>query len=96
MSSDKAKEINTTDSEKTLLKSDLPDWRTARLTALYYLVELADRNAIRLIKSITDHEGTIIVNWIIEPNAEEKKLLSTTWGSLGEDGNCCSMFTKGN
>lgn len=81
--------------DTTVMISNLPEWRETRLIALSHLIDLGGRNILRLIESVSDHEGSVTVTWQVEPTDEEKKWVAEKWGDVGEEPSCTYHIFKG-
>jgi len=69
----------------TLNINDLPVWRMHRLAALAFLIDLDNKNILRLIESISDKTGYLTVEWKVNPSDDEMDWVSNKWGQVGED-----------
>ena len=70
------------------------NWREHRLQALTYLIDMDGKNILRLIESVSDHEGWVTVTWRVEPSNEEMNWVSSKWRDLNEEPNCSTHYYK--
>ena len=87
--------IATNTDDTTVIISELPEWRTHRLTALTYLIDVGGQNILRLMESVSDHEGWLTTTWKVEPTHEEKEWVSSKWSDVGEEHSCTTHIFEG-
>lgn len=64
---------------------DLPDWRSRRLIALAHLIGLHESSILKMIESVSDHEGWLTVVWKEEPTYQQREWVSDKWAEVGEE-----------